>query len=372
MKLTPGQQHSLQLICDTFAPAADGWPSASELGVPQAIADAMDFNPRRGDRKQFLQLLNFWDSQLHSLISVRRASRFSKLSDEARVRVLLSWAESSLGRRRAAFQALRKAVSYLYVMLPRLQAVRTPVWDKMGYPGPPKLGDRSNSSRKLTALVPQQDTKLSCEICIIGSGAGGGTAAAVLAAAGKDVIILEAGGYYDEADFDGAELAGYQRLYSEGGSAATADHSVGLLAGQCLGGGTVVNYTTSFRTPDDIRAEWAASGVPWFTSNEYSRSLDAVCARLSVNKNHNRISARERILDRGLRALGWHGDAMPRNVVGCDQGEICAYWGVVCALGAKQSVTKTWINDAQKNHARIVTETRAQQIGIEDRQDRKS
>ena len=110
MKLTPRQQHSLQLICDTFAPAADGWPSASELGVPQAIADAMDFNPRRGDHKQFLQLLNFWDSQLHSMISVERASRFSTLPEEARVRVLLSWAESSLGRRRAAFQALRKAV----------------------------------------------------------------------------------------------------------------------------------------------------------------------------------------------------------------------------------------------------------------------
>src|SRR6202790_2535370 len=202
MKLTPRQQHSLQLICDTFAPKADGWPSSSELGVPQAIADAMDFNPRLGDHKQFLQLLNFWDSQLHSMISRRRVSRFSKLSEEARIRVLLSWAESSLGRRRAAFQALRKAVSYLYVMLPRLQGARTPVWDKIGYPGPPNLGDRS--SRELTTLVPQQDTKLSCEICIIGSGAGGGTAAAGLAAPGKDVILLQAGGYSEGNVWAGA------------------------------------------------------------------------------------------------------------------------------------------------------------------------
>src|ERR1700719_1373857 len=161
MKLTPRQQSSLQLIFDTFAPAADGWPSDSELGVPQAIADAMDFNPRRGDHKQFLQLLNFWDSQLHSMISVKRSSRFSALPQEARVRVLLSWAESSLGRRRGAFQALRKAVSYLYVLLPNIKGARTPVWDRIGYPGPPNLGDRSNSPRSLTTLVPQQDTKLS-------------------------------------------------------------------------------------------------------------------------------------------------------------------------------------------------------------------
>ena len=295
---------------------------------------------------------------------MRRASRHCP--EETRIRVLLSWAESSLGRRRAAFQALRKAVSYLYVMLPQLK----------GTPHTSVGQNRLSRALRTSAIALARRVRwppsflnktrnLSCEICIIGSGAGGGTAAAVLAAAGKDVIILEAGGYYDDADFDGAELAGYQRLYTEGGSAATADHSVGLLAGQCLGGGTVVNYTTSFRTPDDIRAEWAASGVPWFTRNEYTRSLDAVCARLSVNNNHNRISAREQILDRGLRALGWHVDAMPRNVVGCDQGEICGYCGVGCALGAKQSVTKTWIADAQKNHARIVTETRAQKIHIE-------
>src|ERR1700732_2673970 len=152
MKLTPRQQQSLQLICDTFAPRADGWPSASELGVPQAIADAMDFNPRRGDHKQFLQLLDFFDSQLHSIISVKRSSRFSALPEETRVRVLLSWAESSLGRRRAAFQALRKAVSYLYVMLPRLQGSRTPVWDKIGYPGPLSLAGRSGSPREVTTL----------------------------------------------------------------------------------------------------------------------------------------------------------------------------------------------------------------------------
>jgi len=116
MKLTPCQQHALQSICDTFAPATDGWPSASELGIPAAIADALDFNPRSSDRAQLLQLLDLWDSRLHSLLAVGRFARFSSLAPEARVRVLLSWANSGLGRRRAAFQALRKAVGFLYVL----------------------------------------------------------------------------------------------------------------------------------------------------------------------------------------------------------------------------------------------------------------
>src|ERR1700674_2842694 len=191
MKLTLRQRRSLQAICDTFAPNADGWPSASELGIPEAIAEAMDFNPRMGDRKQFLQLLDFWDSPLHALFSIRQASHFSTLPAEARIRVLLSWADSGFGRRRAAFQALRKAVSYLYVMLPGLNGARTPVWDKLGYPGPPGIRNSTPSSG-LSVIVPQQEMRLLCEICIVGAGAGGGTAAGILAAAGKDVIVLEA------------------------------------------------------------------------------------------------------------------------------------------------------------------------------------
>jgi len=66
-----------------------------------------------------------------------------------------------------------------------------------------------------------------------------------------------------------------------------------------------------------------------------------------------------------LRALGWHVAAMPRNVVGCDQGKICGYCGYGCSLGAKQSSTKTWLADAHEAGARLLTETRAQRIRIE-------
>ena len=104
--------------------------------------------------------------------------------------------------------------------------------------------------------------------------------------------------------------------------------------------------------------------MPWFTSDEYTRSLDAVCERLHVNRDHNRVSHREQILDRGLRALGWHVDAMPRNVAGCDQGKVCGYCGYGCILGAKQSSTKTWLADAQQHGARFVVDTRALRVRI--------
>lgn len=364
MNLSAKERRALESICDTFAPARDGWPSATEVGVPDAIARGLGIIPRGADRAQFLQLLDLWDSRFHSLFAIGRFAPFSSLTPEARECVLLSWADSGVKRRRAAFQALRKVIALLYVMLPAAGGGRSTVYDKLGYPGP--LGvQRAYAQRPLRAVAPTTELDLSCDVCVIGSGAGGATAAAVLAAAGCDVIVLEAGGYFDDADFDGDALRGFERLYAERGNAATWDQSVHLLAGECLGGGTVVNFCTSFRTPDDVRAEWASAGVPWFAAEEYTRSLDAVCARLSVNLEHNRVSAREQIMQRGLQSLGWHCAAMPRNVIGCEQGKICGYCGLGCSIGAKQSAAKTWLADAQEAGARLFVETRAERVRIE-------
>jgi choline dehydrogenase-like flavoprotein len=84
-----------------------------------------------------------------------------------------------------------------------------------------------------------------------------------------------------------------------------------------------------------------------------------------VNSAHNRVSKREQVLERGLKRLGWHVDAMPRNVIGCEQGKICGYCGYGCAIGEKQSTVKTWLADAQKHGAKLVVETRAEKVRVE-------
>jgi choline dehydrogenase-like flavoprotein len=111
--------------------------------------------------------------------------------------------------------------------------------------------------------------------------------------------------------------------------------------------------------------EWAGHGVPAFASGEYGRSLDAVCERLGVNQEHNTLSAREQVMHRGLAALGWHSDQMPRNVRGCDQGKVCGYCGFGCQLGAKQSTVRTWLRDAVAAGARIVVRARVERVTVE-------
>ena len=105
---------ALGAICDTFVPGGDGLPSATEQGVPEALLGLVARNPRAAERKQVSQLLGLWDTRLLSAIAGGGAQRFSSLSQERRERVLLSWADSRVVQRRAAFQALRKGALLAY------------------------------------------------------------------------------------------------------------------------------------------------------------------------------------------------------------------------------------------------------------------
>jgi choline dehydrogenase-like flavoprotein len=364
MDLNPRQRRALEQICDAFCPSGDGLRSATELGVPDGVIAAVTRNPRPAERKQLGTLLSLWDSVALGALGGAGLRRWSSLSADQREQVLLAWADSRAPQRRAAFQALRKAALLFYYMLPGPDGARNPAWDAVGYDGP--LGTLPDAPRKplTTVGLDGRDVELDCDVVIVGSGAGGGATAGVLAAAGLDVIVVESGDYYDDQDFDGSELGAITRYYMAAPT-ATHDQSVGLLAGACLGGGTVVNYTTSFRTPDDVRSEWASHGVPAFTSDDYTASLDAVCERLGVNQEYNDPSTREQKLRDGCLALGWHVDAMPRGVRKCAQGKECGYCGLGCRVGAKQSVVKTWLTDAHAAGARLVVRCRVRKVLVE-------
>lgn len=328
-------RRALEAVCETFA------PGAVEQGVPDAVADALAHDLTARERTRLLLLLRTW------------LPGYRRLSHGRREAVLRAWRESPVPLMRTGFQALRKAsLSFAYLLPGR--------WDELGYPGPPGI-DPGAPHPRLEPLQARAGLTLDCDVCVVGSGAGGAVAAAVLAAAGLDVVVLEAGGYWSERDFDGAERTALRRLYRGGGAAATDDQGVSLIAGACLGGGTVVNYTTSFRTPDEVLAEWEGLGFP---SALLGRSLDAVSERLGVNTEHNRPSRRDELMARGLERLGWHVDRMPRNVLGCEQGVRCGSCGYGCPFGAKQSTLRTWLEDAAGAGARIVTGARARRVLI--------
>ncbi|MCK9903322.1 GMC family oxidoreductase N-terminal domain-containing protein [Frankia sp. Cpl3] len=360
--LSPRQRAALVAICDTFAPGdGAGVPSASALGAVDIAEALVRGLPRAVDRERISSLLALWDTRLAGLLLGAGPRRFSDLDPATRQDVLLRLGEAPAERRRVLFQALRMLATSSYLLAPGPTG-SSPVWEAIGYPGPP--GVRADAfPPALTPLTPIADTTLDCDVVVVGSGAGGGTAAGVLAGAGLDVVVLERGGYYDDADFDGGELSGLRRLYAAG-PATTAEGQVALVAASCLGGGTVVNWTTSLPTPARVRAQWAALGAKQFDTEEFSEALDAVTRRLSVNVDHSAASARDTVMERGLNALGWHVDVLPRNVTGCDQGVECGRCGLGCRLGAKRSVTKTWLADAQSHGARLVVDVDVRRVDV--------
>jgi long-chain-alcohol oxidase len=350
--LSEGARASLDAICDTFVPGENGLPSATGIHVPDVILGAMGGNPSAEVRDGFAGLIEGWDSG------------FASSSKEDRERLLIDWCDSDDVMQRAAFQALRKLTMVMYYSLPWQGEGKNPVDEAIGYPGP--HGKLKNAPPKtIKPLEITEDTELDCDVVIVGSGAGGGTAAGVLAKEGLDVVVVEAGGYFSEEDFDGAELDGYVKLYLGGGGVPTPDQSIGLLAGFCLGGGTTVNYTWCFRPPDHVRKDWTDRfGLGDWAGQDFDESLDAVWDRIGVNSENSMPSLRDERFRDGLAKLGWDSQVMQRNAVGCTE-EICGQCHYGCPLGAKQSTFKTWLQDAHDAGARIVVNAPVETVLIE-------
>src|SRR5918992_209022 len=174
--LAPKARAALDAICDTFAPGGDGLPSATELGVPEALLELVSRNPRAAERKQVAQLLGLWDTRLLCAIAGGGVKRFTSLSQAEREQVLLSWADSRVTQRRAAFQALRKGTLLAYYGKGQ-NGDPNPVWEAIGFPGP--LGPPKDPPPPgIRPVDIGEDTTLDCDVVVVGSGAGGGTAAA--------------------------------------------------------------------------------------------------------------------------------------------------------------------------------------------------
>lgn len=189
-----------------------------------------------------------------------------------------------------------------------------------------------------------KDLTLDCDFCVVGSGPGGATAAAVLAQAGATVVVLEAGGHHTAPEFNMQEAWAYPTLYQEHGGRATKDLSIMVLQGRTVGGGSTVNWTSSFRTPDATLALWRERfGLHDLDAALLGPHHDAVAKRLSIRPGiQDDVNANNRPLQVGAARLGWNPELIPRAVVGCAR---LGYCGMGCPIGAAQSALVTYVTD---------------------------
>lgn len=210
------------------------------------------------------------------------------------------------------------------------------------------------------------DLELSCDVCIVGSGAGGAVLAAGLAEAGLDVVILEAGGWFTRRDFDLDETRAYPAMYQDRATRATADLSISILQGRTVGGSTTINWTTCFRTPERILRHWQeAHGLQDLQSEALAPHFEAVERRLHIAPWPEELAnANNRKLLEGGRALGWEVAALRRNVDGCANSGYC---GVGCPVNGKQGMAITYIPDALVAGARLYADCEARRLELDGR-----
>ena len=216
-----------------------------------------------------------------------------------------------------------------------------------------KQGWKHLDASQLTA-----DKTLETDVVIIGSGAGGGNTAEILAEAGLRVIIVEEGPLQTSKDFQMKEDEAYPKLYQESAGRQTKDRGIKIFQGRMVGGGTGINWTTSFRTPETTLKYWAEEmGVKGFSAAEMRPWFEWAEKRYKIQQWTVPPNANNSALEKGCEKLGISWGKISRNVSGClDLG----YCGTGCPVNAKQSTLVTTIPGALKAGATLISKARAE------------
>jgi choline dehydrogenase-like flavoprotein len=207
-----------------------------------------------------------------------------------------------------------------------------------------------------------KDLTLEADVVIVGSGAGGGVTAEILSLAGLKVIIVEEGALKSSRDFKMREADAYPALYQESAARKTKDKAINILQGRTVGGTTVINWTSSFRTPPDTLAWWQRRyGLQGYTVEALAPWFQMMEERLHISDWPTPPNANNGLLGEGAQKLGISFGHIRRNVNGCWN---LGYCGMGCPTNAKQSMLVTTIPSALSHGATLLTRARAERLQL--------
>ena len=260
----------------------------------------------------------------------------------------------------------------------------------------PELGrdrlSRARSRSRPTSPKPLDDPParrgaeevIEADVCVVGSGAGGGVIAGELAAAGKQVCVLEMGGYHDESDFDQLELPAYQRLYLNGGPFPTAEGQVSIVAGAGARRrhGHQLDQLPAHPPRGSARSGRASIGLEGLDGADFDAPPGR---RLGAARRQRRLQRPERAAPAaagGLRgASATTSGRITRNAdpATLRPGDAPATWASATSRARSARPQKTYLADAQRPRRRLRRPTAAAErilveggraAGVEARLDR--
>jgi choline dehydrogenase-like flavoprotein len=266
-------------------------------------------------------------------------------------------------------ESVLRALAARPALQPLLDVLKVPVLlaagtERMLHEGPAPTGRAPQDPPLDLTPASAWPARSTADAVVVGSGAGGAMAARTLARAGLDVVVLEEGRHHSTESFGRrAPLDRFTELYRDGGATVAVGNPPLLLpVGRAVGGTTVVNSGTCYRTPGRVLARWAqqfgfslADGLDRHL-DEAERTLRVATQPVDVLGNNGLIALA------GARELGWEAAPLRRNAPGCRGSCQCV---VGCPTGAKQSVQLSVLPDACAAGARIVTGARVERILVD-------
>ena len=290
-----------------------------------------------------------------------RARPFSSLPLDARMDVLASFEHSRLFAVRAALRALLTPLKLAHFDRPEMFAHVGCRYELEAV--------RDESPRWLSQVTDGRevsgDLALECEIVVIGTGAGGAAAAYELASRGRAVLLLEEGDYHRRGSFRANAARAHHQLYRDQGmTVALGNVGIPVFAGRAVGGSTVINSGTCYRAPErtfrrwrerfGLGAEFSSAGL-----SPYYERVEAMLEVTPADPLH--LGAIGPIIARGADRLGLRHGPLPRNAPACDGQGVCCFG---CPTGAKRSTDVSYVPEALKRGAQLVTAARVDTIDM--------
>ena len=191
--------------------------------------------------------------------------------------------------------------------------------------------------------------RMRADVCVVGTGAGGGVIAKELAEGGLSVVMLEEGELLRSSDFTARPRDLSPRLYRDGAQVMTLGNSpIALPLGKAVGGTTILNSATCYRTPPALLERWGLWSPgemdPFFRRVERIFNVCRVPREVAGRNAH--------LMQAGAEALGWSGEYLHRAARGCVGSGVCAFG---CPTGGKQHTGNTYVPRAWDAGAVTVT-----------------
>lgn len=211
----------------------------------------------------------------------------------------------------------------------------------------------------------EEDLELECEVVVVGTGAGGAALAYELASRGRAVLMIEEGDYHRRSSFNGRPTKAYGLMYRDQGvTVALGNTSVPIWAGRAVGGSTVINSGTCYRTPERTLSLWRNRfGLPDVFSSQgmdpYFKRVESMLQVTPANPMY--IGEIGPLIAKGAERLGYRHGVLARNAPECDGQGLCCFG---CPTGAKRSTDISYVPEALKSGAQLITGARADKIDI--------